>query len=259
MTTYSIPIVLSSDVESGANNKTIDGSSFSIHLERPIQVPKEAKYCYICCESAQIWNTVPNIVKDKNDKLYFSLNNVMDSITIEQGRYGLDSLDRELSRQLSVKGYDKDLIRLKGELSTNKVVITFKGSNVKIDFTKTNTFRKILGFDSKIVDSNLKIYERGQTIANFNSIQYFLIHVDLVDYGLRFNDSYSSIIEQVWINVKNGSQILSTPYNPVHIPCNELIGNSRNVINVWLTDEKNRLVNTGGENYTFRLVINYVI
>ena len=89
MTTYTIPLVLSSNVNNGATNKSSDGSTFSVDLDKPILVPKEAHHCYIQVQSATVWNTVPNIVEGVNDKFYFSYNGNNYVLTIEQGQYDL--------------------------------------------------------------------------------------------------------------------------------------------------------------------------
>ena len=81
----------------------------------------------------------------------------------------------------------------------------------------------------------------------------------LINKGLRNNNRYTQIVSQVLIDVPPGSQILSRPFNIPRIPANELIGDKRNLINVWLTDNNNNRVNTAGENYSVRLIINYII
>lgn len=39
----------------------------------------------------------------------------------------------------------------------------------------------------------------------------------------------------------------------------ELVGNKKNIINVWLTDQDNNRVDTAGEDYSMRLVIYYLM
>ena len=61
----------SSDERNGAQNKSQDGSTFSVQLNNPISIPKESIYCTLEVSSATIWNNTPNISSAiGNNKLY---------------------------------------------------------------------------------------------------------------------------------------------------------------------------------------------
>ena len=75
--TYQLPMIFSSSVLDGALNKSADGSSFSVQLDRPILVPNTAKYCWIEVQAATVWNTVPNILTGVNDKFYLEIDDGM--------------------------------------------------------------------------------------------------------------------------------------------------------------------------------------
>lgn len=241
--TYQLPLILNSATEAGATDKTSDGSSFSITLDRPILVPKEAKYCYVEVQSAEVWNTVPNIVTGVNDQIL--LNDTV--FFVPQGLYDIDSLNAELG----------DDVTLLANNATQKIQMTSSGSNPTIKFNG-QSFNELLGFaeSEEIVSGGSKI---GEFTAQFNTTDYFLIHCDLVSKGLRLNSSYRQIVAQILIDVPPGHQIVSTPQNVPKIPSPELIGDKRNTISVWLTNDKNQRVNTSGENFSCRLVINYIM
>ena len=84
------------------------------------------------------------------------------------------------------------------------------------------------------------------------------MHSDLTNAGIRFNNNYNQTVAQVLIDVSPGSQITYKPFNPAVIASQELAGTIRNNIRVWLTDDKNRRVNTNNEYYSCRLVIKYL-
>ena len=128
-----------------------------------------------------------------------------------------------------------------------------------IDFTQADTIRDILGFNSQIIGPSVVSEENfdSDNVAAFNNIEYFVLHTDLVSYGLRTNNRYTQAVAQVLIEADPGSQIAHQPNNPPEISCTELIGIKKNNIRVWLTDQANRLVNTAGETYSMRLVIYY--
>lgn len=256
---YSIPLVLSSSVNNGATEKSEDGSTFTINLERPIIIPKEAKNCWIEIQSALVWNSVPNILTGVNDKFYFTYNLTPYILTLEKGQYDLEYLNIEINRQITSLGLPNNLILFRGDSATSKVVIEYLDANITIDFTQTDTFRELLGFNSQILSSAIINFQKGDTTARFNTINYFLIHSDLVNLGLRYNTQYRQIVSEVLIDVPAGSQIISRPYNIPKIPAPELIGTKRRRINVWITDDLNNRVDTNGEDYSFRMTINYVM
>lgn len=262
--TYQLPFIFSSSVIDGATNKSPDGSSFSVSFDRPILVPKEAKYCYIETQASEIWNVVPNILTGKNDLMKLTWDNVglptIVNIIIPQGLYDVTSLNDTVNRLLVEAGTPTDLIEITGNDPTQKVIITTKFAGTSIDFTISQSFRELLGFDSQVLGPSIAAETFiSDNVASFNNIDYFLIHCDIINKGLRNNNRYTQIISQVLIDVPPGSQILSRPFNIPKIPANELIGDKRNLINIWLTDHNNNRVNTTGEDFSVRLVINYII
>ena len=67
-----ISLLLSSDADMGAVNKSKDGSYFDVHLESSgIEIPEDALSCQLSCESATVWWTVPNIT-EANNKMYIT-------------------------------------------------------------------------------------------------------------------------------------------------------------------------------------------
>ena len=144
--------------------------------------------------------------------------------------------------------------------ATNKVEIRLNYDDVSIDFTQPNTFREILGFNSRVVGPYVPtpINILADNVAAFNQVNYFIIHSDLTNSGIRFNNQYDQAIAQVLIDVTPGSQIVSTPYNPPRIMVDELVNTKRDLIRMWLTDDKNRRINTNSENWSCRLLIKYL-
>jgi hypothetical protein len=183
-------------------------------------------------------------------------------ITIPQGLYDLSGLNQSINRELALQGMQTDpdpCITLTPDTATQKVQISFNYTTVSVDFTQPNTFRSILGFDSLVYGPyvNAPVQILAPFIASFNQVNYFLIHSDLTNKGIRFNNNYNQTIAQVLINVPPGSQIVSTPFNPARISASELGGANRTNLRFWLTDDKDRPVNTNSEYWTARIVIKY--
>lgn len=262
---FKLPFIFSSSSNSGAQNISAEGSSFEVLLDRPLVVPREAKNCYITVQSVTAWWNIYNIqlgVNDRVDVEYFDgVLTVNFTLTVEPGLYDLDHLSAEIGRELLANNVPQDLFILVPDQATQKSVIQFNYSGVQLDFTIGQTFREILGFDSRLVPLAAQTtgvqYEKSDNIANFNQIDYLLIHSDLVSRGIRINDKYTNTIAQLLIDVAPGSQIVSNPFNPPYIPCSELVGEKRKNLRFWMTDQDNNLVDTQGELFSCRLIVHY--
>lgn len=265
-----ISLLVSSDPAAGATNRSPDGSYFEIQLQDGLSIPKDALNVNIAVEEASVWWVVPNIKENVNDKIYITgpdTNDVIQNfiITIQQGLYDLAGLNQAILRELEIAGAKIDdngdnlpLIGLSPDDATQKVEVRFNYPTVSIDFTPNDTFRIILGFDAAVytpVPSNPLV---APNTAQFNQVNYFLIHSDLTNKGIRFNNDYSQTISQVLIDVAPGSQIVSKPFNPAKVNAQELAGTNRTSLRFWITDDKNRRINTNNEYWTARIVIHWL-
>lgn len=263
-----ISMIVSSDPNSGATNISSDGSYFEVQLQDGLKIPKDALNVNIAVEEATVWWVVPNIITGQNDKMYITGPDTTDVvqnyvITIPQGLYDLAGLNQAVLRELENAGAKIDpdpLITMTPDEPTQKVEIRFNYNNVSVDFSQADTPRTILGFNSQVygpyVGAPINIL--APNIAQFNQVNYFLIHSDLTNKGIRFNNNYNQSISQVLIDVAPGSQIVSKPFNPAKIGADELKGTSRTNLRFWLTDDEDRRVNTNGEYWTARIVIHYL-
>ncbi len=259
MITYHVPIVLSSAPEAGARNKSDNGSSFEIYLEKPILIPKEAKYCWIVCQAAEIFNLSPNIQTGVNDRLYLTDGSGALQIVIPQGLYDIPLLNSEIDRQIVASGRTTGALIIEGNDATQKTRLLIRDPST-IDFTQSDTFRDILGFNSQIVTTvSANEIVDADNVARFNPIDFYVMHTDLVTRGLRINDRWDQAVAQILLEAPPGNQIIYQPDNPAEIPANNLIGDRHSLINVWVTDQNGVRIDTAGENYSMRLVIYYII
>jgi hypothetical protein len=244
-------------------NVASDLSSFELNLEQPIMIPKKAQNCYLWCPEATVWNTSPNILIGVNDKLYIEHATLPYVITFEQGLYDLNQLQQVINLELVNQGAPANLINFIADNATQKIIIQFSQATTQIDFTQANTIRTILGFNSVLVpDPNPTTgayYQKGDVEAQFNNVDYFLIHSDIVNYGIQINNKYTQTVRQVLITEAPGSQIASHIDNPPRIPCPELIGMTKKSLRFWLTNQNNELVPTSGNNWSVSYEIHYTI
>jgi hypothetical protein len=267
--------IFSSNPENGAVNVTPDGSSFSVQLNSPVTIPAEAVYATLEVVQANVWWTVFNIsAANNNNKLYVYTDWVAPDggvpptgpnfiITIEDGLYGMEELQSVLARELSNLALPTDLFTLSGDVSTQKTIISFNyDAVISIDFTKPDSFREILGFDSRFVPLTPKpagYIEYSDKIARFNQISSFLMNTDLISNGSPVNNTSIGTIANVLIDVKPGPQINYTPVISTKADASELIGKSKNYFSFRLTDQNRTTVNTNGEYYSLTVVIKYYL
>jgi hypothetical protein len=261
-----ISMIVSSDPINGATNISSDGSYFEVQLQDGLSIPKDALNVNISVEEATIWWSVPNVITGENDKMYITGPDTADVITnyvitLPQGLYDLSGINSAIARELEIAGAKIDpdpLITLSPDEATQRVQIRFNYATVSIDFQPNDTFRTILGFNSAIYTPVPNNPVLAPNVAAFNRVNYFLIHSDLTNKGIRFNNNYNQTIGQVLIDVAPGSQIVSRPFNPARINAQELAGSSRTNLRFWITDDEDRRVNTNNEYWSARVVIHYL-
>ena len=261
-----ISMIVSSDPTNGASNISPDGSYFEVQLQDGLSVPKDALNVNISVEEATVWWSVPNVITGENDKLYITGPDTLDVLqnfvlTIPQGLYDLTGINEAMARELEAAGAKIDpepLITFSPDEATQRVQMRFNYGTVSIDFTQTDTPRVILGFDAQVYSPVPTNPILAPNVAAFNRINFFLIHSDMTNKGIRFNNNYNQTIGQVLIDVAPGSQIVSRPFNPAKINAPELAGTTRTNLRFWLTDDEDRRVNTNNEYWSARIVINYL-
>ena len=266
---HDISMLVSSDPSAGATNISPDGSTFNIVLDEALSIPYNAINVTVEVEQSTVWWVIPNIITGINDKLFITCPNTADvltnyTVTITQGLYDLNSLNTSIQRELETQGAKIDpepVVSFSPDSATQRVSMRFAYVSTSVDFSQPQTFRIILGFDP-IIYQNLLVAPfsiLAPNIAAFNQVNYFLIHSDLCNRGIRFNGTYNQTLSQVLIDVPPGSQIVYAPFNPAVVNCQELAGIKRTRLKFWLTDDKDRLVNTNTEFWSARLTIKYLI
>jgi hypothetical protein len=180
-------------------------------------------------------------------------------ITISQGLYDLNGINQAILRELENAGASP-LINFTPDEPTSRVEMRVNYNTVIVDFTYPDTPRDIFGFNNAIYGpyTTVPLNIIAPNVAGFNTVNYFLIHSDLTNKGIRFNNNYNQTIAQVLIDVSPGAQIISRPFNPARIPVGELVGAKRNNIRMWLTDDSDNRVFTKNEYWTARIVIRYL-
>jgi hypothetical protein len=265
MIKHELSFLVSSNPDNGAINISDDGSSFSLSFERPIIIPRQARNIQLSGYESTVWWVVPNIIEGQNDAFrltYFDgVLSTQYDINIPSGLYDIAQLDNAINRELVNAGAPNNIITLLGDNSTQRSIIqinVLSPETISIDFTIPNNIGSILGFNSQIIPAQSGLVSIfSDNPAEFNTINYFLIHSDIVGRGIRIGDSYNNSIMKVPIIVPPGSLINFLPDNPIPIPCPEIRGRVINEAQFWLTDDSNRRVNTLNEYFSMTFVLSY--
>lgn len=260
----SINFLVSSDPENGAIQISADGSQFTVQLENVFEIPPQAREASLEVMNATVWWNVPNISAALgNNKFYFEYATNPYVVTIPDGLYSVVDLNSTLNREVGNATGVFDMFTLTGDGPTQKILLFINYTTVQIDFTPIDTFRDLLGFNSQLIpDPNPTtglFNVLGDNVAAFNSIEYFLLHSDLVRRGLQINHVYDNVIARVPINTTPGSQIIYEPYNPDQLDILDEAGQRWHHMRFWLTDNLRRSVDTRGETWSVNIRISYTV
>ena len=178
------------------------------------------------------------------------------TVFIPQGLYSIGQLEQAIQLQLEsalAKVLPFPLVNLYPDSATGRVILRLNYPNSSVTFNPGSLY-ELMGFNvGDVVTNTISL---APNVASFNPVDSFLIHSSLCDQGLPVNNMYSQIVGQVQIDVAPGSQIVTESINPAVVSADKLIGRTERV-EMWLTDSRNRPVNTNGETWSARLVITY--
>ena len=267
--------IFSSSPLQGAKNIQDNGSRFSVQMNYPLYIPNGAQNATCEVVQANIWNTSPNISPSFNNDMFVAFDGTnMIYIKIDKGLYDITTLVAQLELQwdsyLAADGKTAasiswaNLFTITGNDSTQKVSIQFETdskTNTYIDW-KQSTIRDILGFD--ITSAQKPLVTKGsitaQYIADFNNLNAYYLHSDLVGQGIPTNSIYGQVISVIPVTSAPGNLIVyQGQYENLFADCNNLIGsiNGRSTFSFWLTTENNTVIDMNGEEYSFTLLFKW--
>lgn len=259
---YTIPLLLSSSTATGAYNVTTGRDRYDIALDQEIDIPAAAKRVTVEVESASVWYVQYNISAAlQNNRFYLDVSgDAIYEVELADGLYDLSALAHAINVSLVNQGLASDIITFTADPSTQRVIINFSRAGLRADFTQTNTCRSILGFNAALrptayTTAVASVY--GDSTAQFNALDYYLIHSDIVSGGISINGKRNSTVARILINTAPGSQIIYAPPNPIRIQSDNLIGRRITNVHSWITDQDNRTLNFNGEEWSYSLLIRY--
>ena len=118
----------------------------------------------------------------------------------------------------------------------------------------------VLGFLPKlypdVATTQASTFILADNVANFNVLEYFVVHTDLVGNGIPINGKSRNVIGKVLLTSTPGFLINYTPYNPVQVNIDHLIGVDVTQIDTWLTDQNNKSIQMN-DTWSVDMVIRY--
>ena len=105
-----------------------------------------------------------------------------------------------------------------------------------------NSLSTVLGFESKTYDHRKEPWI-SEKIVNILSVNSILIHCDMIS-GSMVDGVKSPVIYNYSPNVMPGSKIVGDPVKPIYLPVSKDVINE---LNIWVTDQENRLLDLQGE------------
>ena len=233
------------------------GSEFTIRHNSIILDPNKNYEAALL--SLDSYNSIPNITKDMNNIFKYSNDNgvTWKVLELDTGSYEIEALSNEIQRLMVINGdYDRIneefYITITPNTSKLTSIINITQSNYKVDFTVTNSFADLLGFEKIVINAG---YNESTEIVDIISTNSILVNIDIVA-GSYINGTPLPVIYSFYPNVPPGYKIVERP-NPQLI-YHPISRNDISIMRVWLTNQDNKPVDLRGETLTVRIIVREV-
>jgi hypothetical protein len=215
----------------------------------PIELDSEFDYG-LALIGFHSFNSIPNIEEGENKFYYTDNKNQTKEIVIPTGSYEISDIESYLRRQIIPKTIKKEqynqYLSLKPNNNTLKCEV--ESEHYRIDFTKTNTIARILGFSKRTLEP--KQLHESDLPVDIVKVRTVQINCNITT-GAFYNHHPSHSIYEFAIGVNPGFAIDETPRNLCYLP----IINKREIPNITLNivDQNFKPVNFRGEKVIVRL------
>lgn len=233
--------------------------NFQTYFNPPLELKQNSDY-KVSLISATMWHAWRNIT-DKNNKFKYYNGTTWKTLNIPEGAYNIVDIDTTVKRLMKANDdYDKSdashpKYYISIEANYNTLHSRIELSNgYKVDFTIQNTFREILGFDSKIVQNDG--HNDSERVVDITDVETLQINCNLVT-DSYINGSTSSVLYAFSTTVPPGYLISLHPSHQLALTISKrgLI----NSIRFYITNQEGKLVNMNGERVTYFLHLSEIV
>ena len=178
----------------------------------------------------------PNVDEYNNTILFHDrARKIRKDIRLPRGCYELDEIYEGVMKQMGWTKSNAPVVIGKNKI-TLRASLLVKYSWA-VEFPAKNSLGTVLGFDSR------KEPWISEKIVNILSVNSILIHCDMIS-GSMVDGVKSPVIYNYSPNVMPGSKIVGDPVKPIYLPVSKDVINE---LNIWVTDQENRLLDLQGE------------
>ena len=186
------------------------------------------------------------MIRITNSFIQWILEKNWKTIKLPNGAYEINQINDEVKRQAGAG------LEIGVNLSTTKSYINITKPDYKVDFSKPNTLRDMLGFTSQILSTG---YNVSNNIVQITNISAIMIHCDLI-HGSYVNGKDSNVIYSFpSYTVPTGYKISQFSNTPIYLPVSKSVISS---ILIKITDEQDNVLNFNGEQITIGLHLRQV-
>src|SRR5438093_185398 len=180
------------------------------------------------------------MIRITNSFIQWILEKNWKTIKLPNGAYEINQINDEVKRQAGSG------LEIGVNLSTTKSYINITKPDYKVDFSKPNTLRDMLGFTSQILSTGFSVSNNVVQITNLTAI---MIHCDLI-YGSYVSGATREAKESNVIYgfpgnlVPTGYKLNISPNTPIYLPVSKSVISS---ILIRITDEDDKLLDFNKE------------
>jgi hypothetical protein len=211
--------------------------------------------------SLDMYNSIPNIIDGENNAFEYSVDNgsTWKIISIDTGAYELSAINNEIQRKMIAGGdFDSNnslcYITITANESRGTSIINITNTNYRVAFNAPHSIGSVLGF--KATDSLGHGYNESPSKVDIMHINSILVNINIIS-GSYVNGASSSVIHSFYPNVGFGHKIIEKPTSELIWYPVSTTDISR--MELALTDQDGKPINTGGERLTVRICVREVL
>lgn len=214
-------------------------------------------------KTISMYNTVPNI--DTHNHLFafrFKSENVWIKIYLETGAYEIKDVITSIYNEFELRMQQRtqystetsnetdfvpysEIFKITPDPGTMKTTITIYNTDFEIDFSCKDSIGKVFGFNRVIGYGSSK----SENIINIQDLNTVLVHCDLIR-GANYNGKKSQCIYEFSPSVPHGFMMCEKEQDPCYY---KILPSVVDRIEIKLTDQNLKVLNTRSENITIRL------